>query len=218
MQGKSIEGMAFRGNALDPWWPTSWCGCRWRAWCWRDGPSWACCAGAARVLRQRAIALSGQNTMPVTISGLLFAAITITWIFSGLMSMNCGRCSATPLRQRSAYAGMGRPLGRPMAANAAFTAAGVATRSDRRPARRPELARNAGQDRCWRAARARRKCCRPPCHAFTPLTKLLRQAATLLLPGATLREVLARRTRSLLRDGRRCAGVDTGAAPAAAVR
>ncbi|WP_241121295.1 PepSY domain-containing protein, partial [Achromobacter xylosoxidans] len=100
----------FRGNAFDPW--------------WHDIVVWLSVAGVALALTGTVVGIlrwrfsrpyaSGsrspyrENMMRWHhLAGLLFAGITITWIFSGLMSMNPWKLfssGAPPLAQQ-AYAG-----------------------------------------------------------------------------------------------------------------
>lgn len=119
------------------------------------------------------------------ISGLLFAAITITWMFSGLMSMNPWKLftsKAAPLAV-SAYAGAAAdtPLAAPDALIAALPTA----------PRELVWARAAGQD----VALARTTVGTPRVLSAIDATPTayaeadLRQAAARLLPGATVREV-----------------------------
>lgn len=186
----------FRGNALDPW--------------WHDIVVWLSVAGVVLALTGTIVGIlrwrfsrpyaSGSRS-PYRdnmmrwhhISGLLFAAITITWIFSGLMSMNPWKVftsTAAPLA-RSAYAtgsadgstdgAAYAPLASPRDLIAALPAA----------PRELSWARNAGQD----VVLARGAAGAPQVLSATQATPYafdeakLRQAATQLLPGATLREV-----------------------------
>ncbi|MGY6272527.1 PepSY domain-containing protein [Achromobacter denitrificans] len=117
----------FRGNALDPW--------------WSDIVIWLSIAGVAVALTGTAVGvLRWRFSRPYAsgsrspyresmmrwhhLSGLLFAAVTITWIFSGLMSMNPWKlftAGATPLAV-AGYAG--EPEAAPsLAAPAALAAA-----------------------------------------------------------------------------------------------
>lgn len=202
----------FRGNALDPW--------------WHDIVVWLSVAGVVLALTGTIVGMlrwrfsrpyaSGSRS-PYRdnmmrwhhISGLLFAAITITWIFSGLMSMNPWKVftsTAAPLA-RSAYAdgsaagsaagsANGSPNGSPAGSANAAANAPLASPRDliaALPAAPRELswARNAGQD----VVLARGAAGAPQVLSATQATPYafddakLRQAATQLLPGATLREV-----------------------------
>ena len=132
----------FRGNALDRW--------------WHDIVVWLSVAGVTLALTGTVVGLmrwrfsrpyaSGsrspyrENMMRWHhLSGLLFAVVTITWIFSGLMSMNPWKLFASSAA---------RWRRRPMKARRARRHAGLARRADRGLARRaPELSwtRAAGQ-------------------------------------------------------------------------
>jgi len=178
----------FRGNALDPW--------------WHDIVVWLSVAGVLVALTGTVVGIlrwrfsrpyaSGSRS-PYResmmrwhhISGLLFALITITWIFSGLMSMNPWKLftsTAAPL-DRAAYAGAaaGAPLASPQALIAALPAA----------PRELSWTRAAGQD----VVLARGPAGAPQVLLATQATPYafneadLRQAAAQLLPGAALREV-----------------------------
>ena len=119
------------------------------------------------------------------LSGLLFALITITWIFSGLMSMNPWKLftsTAAPL-DRAAYAGRASdaPLASPEALIAALPAAPRELSWTRAAGQDVVLARGpAGAPQVLSATLA------TP-YAFTQAD--LRQAAARLLPGAALRDV-----------------------------
>jgi len=178
----------FRGNALDPW--------------WHDIVVWLSVAGVAVALTGTLVGIlrwrfsrpyaSGSRSPyrePMMrwhhLSGLLFAAVTLTWIFSGLMSMNPWKLftsTAAPL-DRAAYAGAAgtAPLALPKTLIAALPAA----------PRELSWTRAAGQD----VVLARGPASAPQVlsatqatpHAFTETD--LRQAATQLVPGAALRKV-----------------------------
>jgi hypothetical protein len=174
-----------RGNALDPW--------------WHDIVVWLSVAGLLLALTGTVVGIlrwrfprpyaSGSRS-PYResmmrwhhISGLLFAAITITWIFSGLMSMNPWQLftsSAAPLA-RSAYAGQAGPdpLAPAQALIAAAPSPPVELRWTRAAGQDLVLARGAsGRTDVLSATTAR------------PLIldeALLRRAAAALLPGARL--------------------------------
>ena len=175
----------FRGTALDPW--------------WHDIVVWLSIAGVVVALTGTIVGIlrwrfprpyaSGSRS-PYRdsmmrwhhISGLLFAAITITWIFSGLMSMNPWKLftsSAAPLA-RSAYAGPAGadPLAPPRALIAALPSPPVELR----------WARAAGQE----LVRARGAS--GATHVLSATTArpevldegVLRGAAAALVPGAHL--------------------------------
>ncbi|MBB1596320.1 PepSY-associated TM helix domain-containing protein [Achromobacter sp. UMC46] len=178
----------FRGNALDPW--------------WHDIVVWLSVAGVAVALTGTVVGIlrwrfsrpyAGGSRSPYResmmrwhhLSGLLFAAVTITWIFSGLMSMNPWKLftsTAAPL-DRAAYTGAATtaPLAPPQALTAALPA----------PPRELIWARAAGQD----VVLARSPAGAPQVLSATLATPYafsdsdLRQAAAHLLPGAALREV-----------------------------
>ncbi|MFD4841281.1 PepSY domain-containing protein [Achromobacter sp. NPDC058515] len=176
---------AFRGNALDPW--------------WHDIVVWLSVAGVVSALTGTVVGIlrwrfarpyaSGSRS-PYRekmmrwhhLSGLLFAAVTITWIFSGLMSMNPWKLftsDAAPLA-RSAYAGPAgpEPLASPQALIPSLSAPPTELRWTRVAGQDLALARGAsGSTDVLSATTAR------------PLAldeAALRRAAAELLPGARL--------------------------------
>lgn len=176
-----------RGNALDPW--------------WHDIVVWLSVAGVAAALTGSVIGIlrwrfsrpyaSGSRS-PYResmmrwhhITGLLFAAVTITWIFSGLMSMNPWKLftsAAAPLA-RSAYAGPAghQALASPQSLLAALAQPPTELRWTRSAGQDLVLARGAsGQTEVLSAATARPQ---------APDEAVLRHAAASLLPGARLAE------------------------------
>ncbi|WP_454675157.1 PepSY domain-containing protein [Achromobacter pestifer] len=178
----------FRGNALDPW--------------WHDIVVWLSVAGVLVALTGTVVGIlrwrfsrpyaSGsrspyrENMMRWHhLSGLLFAVITITWIFSGLMSMNPWKVftsTAAPL-DRGTYSGAAAdvPLATPQALIAALATAPRELIWTRAAGQDAVLARGpTGAPQVLSATQA------TP-HAFAEAS--LREAAAQLLPGATLREV-----------------------------
>lgn len=175
----------FRGNALDGW--------------WHDIVVWLSVAGVVLALTGTVIGIlrwrfsrpyaSGsrspyrENMMRWHhLSGLLFAAITITWIFSGLMSMNPWKLfsSGAPPLAQVAYAGApGKaPLAAPGELIAALPGAPRELRWARADGQDVVLARAAaGAPRVLSAHDARP-------HAYDPAA--LREAAARLVPGARL--------------------------------
>jgi hypothetical protein len=177
-----------RGNALDRW--------------WHDVVVWLSVAGVVLALTGTVVGiLRWRFSRPYAtgsrspyresmmrwhhISGLLFAAITITWIFSGLMSMNPWKLftsTAAPLAA-NAYAGppADAPLATPRDLIAALPSAPRELLWTRAAGRDVALARStAGAPRVLSATDAV-----PTTFAESDL----REAATRLLPGAKVREV-----------------------------
>ncbi|CUI42785.1 MAG: PepSY domain-containing protein [Achromobacter sp.] len=180
----------FRGNLFDPW--------------WHDIVVWLSVAGVAVALTGTVVGIlrwrfsrpyaSGsrspyrENMMRWHhLAGLMFAGITLTWIFSGLMSMNPWKVfssGAAPLAQ-SAYAGgaydAAAPQAPPAALIAALPAAPRELRWTRVDGRDLVLARNGpGAPRLLSAADAQ------------PVTLdpvALRAAAARLVPGAALTDL-----------------------------
>jgi len=174
----------FRGNALDGW--------------WHDIVVWLSVAGVLLAVTGTVVGIlrwrfsrpyaSGSRS-PYResmmrwhhLSGLLFAAITITWIFSGLMSMNPWKLfssGAAPLAQ-VAYAGApGDALATPGELIAALPAAPRELRWARTDGQDVVLARSAaGASLVLSASNAQP-------YAFDPAA--LRAAAARLVPGARL--------------------------------
>lgn len=177
-----------RGNVLDRW--------------WHDVVVWLSVAGVLVALTGTVVGiLRWRFSRPYAtgsrspyrermmrwhhISGLLFAAIIITWIFSGLMSMNPWKLftsTAAPLAH-SAYAGPAAetPLASPRELIAALPAA----------PRELTWTRAAGQD----VALARSSVSPPRVLSATAATPTafaeadLRESAARLLPDAAIREV-----------------------------
>ncbi len=178
-----------RGNALDPW--------------WHDIVVWLSVAGVLVALTGTVVGvLRWRFSRPYAsgsrspyresmmrwhhLSGLLFAAITITWVFSGLMSMNPWKLftgDAAPLAL-AAYAGepeAGPPLASPGALIAALPAPPrelVWARVDGRDLALARSGPGAPQVLSARGAAP---------YAFD--TTALRAAAARLLPGAPLRGI-----------------------------
>ncbi|MGX9688778.1 PepSY domain-containing protein [Achromobacter anxifer] len=177
----------FRGNALDGW--------------WHDIVVWLSVAGVLLALTGTVVGvLRWRFSRPYAsgsrspyrekmmrwhhLSGLLFAAITITWIFSGLMSMNPWKLfsSGAPPLAQAAYAGPpGTALAAPQALIAALPAAPRELRWARADGHDVALARGAaGAPLVLSASDAQP-------HAFDPAA--LRAAAARLVPGARLARV-----------------------------
>ncbi|RAP62873.1 peptidase [Achromobacter sp. HZ01] len=175
-----------RGNALDPW--------------WHDAVVWLSVAGVLLALTGTVVGLlrwrfsrpyaSGSRS-PYResmmrwhhLSGLLFAVITITWIFSGLMSMNPWKIFSGDQAPLATAAYAGQPeAGPPLAAPAALIAALPA------PPRELTWTRAQGRD----LALARSGPGAPQvlsARAAAPISldpAALRDAAARLLPGAPL--------------------------------
>ncbi|MFC0250617.1 PepSY domain-containing protein [Massilia consociata] len=124
----------FRGNRFDPY--------------WANIVNWLSIAGIAMALSGTVVGIlrwrfktpyrSGARTPYPSgmmrwhhIGGLLFAAVTITWIFSGLMSMNPWRIfdsGAAPLRTQAFEGGPLAPSARDAAPGALLVAAGGSIR------------------------------------------------------------------------------------------
>ncbi len=174
----------FRGNALDGW--------------WHDIVVWLSVAGVllavtgtvVGILRWRfARPYASGSRSPYRenmmrwhhLSGLLFAAITITWIFSGLMSMNPWKLfsSGAPPLAQAAYAGApGTTLATPGALIAALPAAPRELRWARADGHEVVLARSAAGAPLVLSADDARP------YSFDPAA--LRAAAARLVPGARL--------------------------------
>lgn len=178
----------FRGNVFDPW--------------WHDIVVWLSVAGVLVALTGTIVGIlrwrfsrpyaSGSHS-PYResmmrwhhISGLLFAVITITWIFSGLMSMNPWKVftsNAAPLAM-SAYAGeaSAEPLAAPRELIAALPAPPRELIWTRVMGHELALARSpSGSPQVLSASSAA---------PFTLADADLRRAAAQLLPGAALRDV-----------------------------
>lgn len=174
----------FRGNALDGW--------------WHDIVVWLSVAGVLLAVTGTVVGIlrwrfsrpyaSGsrspyrENMMRWHhLSGLLFAAITITWIFSGLMSMNPWKLfsSGAPPLAQGAYAGApGNTLATPRELIAALPAAPRELRWARADGQDVVLARSAaGAPLVLSAGNAQP-------YTFDPAA--LRAAAARLVPGARL--------------------------------
>ncbi|WP_313388809.1 PepSY-associated TM helix domain-containing protein [Achromobacter aegrifaciens] len=174
----------FRGNALDGW--------------WHDIVVWLSVAGVLLAVTGTVVGIlrwrfsrpyaSGsrspyrENMMRWHhLSGLLFAAITITWIFSGLMSMNPWKLfsSGAPPLAQGAYAGApGNTLATPGELIAALPAAPRELRWARADGQDVVLARSAaGAPLVLSAGNAQP-------YTFDPAA--LRAAAARLVPGARL--------------------------------
>ncbi|MBD9382133.1 PepSY domain-containing protein [Achromobacter sp. ACM02] len=174
----------FRGNALDGW--------------WHDIVVWLSVAGVLLAVTGTGVGIlrwrfsrpyaSGsrspyrENMMRWHhLSGLLFAAITITWIFSGLMSMNPWKLfsSGAPPLAQGAYAGApGNTLATPGELIAALPAAPRELRWARADGQDVVLARSAaGAPLVLSAGNAQP-------YTFDPAA--LRAAAARLVPGARL--------------------------------
>lgn len=177
----------FRGNALDGW--------------WHDIVVWLSVAGVLLALTGTVVGIlrwrfsrpyaSGsrspyrENMMRWHhLSGLLFAAITITWIFSGLMSMNPWKvfASGAPPLAQAAYAGKpGTTLAPPRDLIAALPAPPRELRWARADGHDVVLARSAAGAPGVLSARDARP------HAYDPAA--LRAAAARLVPGARLARI-----------------------------
>ncbi|WLW63061.1 PepSY-associated TM helix domain-containing protein [Achromobacter aegrifaciens] len=174
----------FRGNALDGWWHNI------VVWLSVAGVLLALTGTVVGILRWRfSRPYASGSRSPYRenmmrwhhLSGLLFAVITITWIFSGLMSMNPWKLFSTgapPLAQ-AAYAGApGDTLAAPGELIAALPAAPRELRWARADGQDVVLARSAaGAPLVLSAGNAQP-------HAFDPAA--LRAAAARLVPGARL--------------------------------